>query len=97
MGLFSCTVVFDLNDWNGGKAVIRLRNVVLKLLFLRVVGILFQQLFPGFDCAFGIALALPPNYAQVEQRSRMIGLTLQRFLEFGDGSIGISRVPERSA
>ena len=28
MGLFSCTVVFDLNDWNGGKAVIRLRNVV---------------------------------------------------------------------
>jgi hypothetical protein len=69
----------------------------LELLLLRVVRILLQQLFPSFDSAFGIALALPPNYAKVEQRSRMIGLILQCFLILGDGSVGVSGVPERCA
>ena len=70
-------------------------DVFLELLFLRVIRVLLQQLFPGFDRAFRIALALPANDAQVEQRSRMIGLILQRLLKLGDGSVGVSRVPER--
>ena len=77
--------------------LLRLLDVFQKLLFLRVVGILFQQLFPGLDCAFGIALALPANDAEIEECSRMIGLILQRSLKFGDGSIGVTGVPERSA
>ena len=72
-------------------------DVFLELLFLRVVRILLQQLLPGFDRAFGIALALPPDDAQVEQRSRMIGSILQRLLKFGDGSIRVPRIPERCA
>jgi len=72
-------------------------DVFLKLLLLRVVRILLQQLLPGLHRAFGIALALPPDDAQVEQRSRMVGLILQRLLKFGDGAVGVSGVPERLA
>ena len=72
-------------------------DIFLDFLFLRIIRIPPQQFLPGLYRSLGIKLALPPNHTQVEQSSRMIRPILQSRLKLGDGSIGISRVPQRGS
>src|SRR5579863_64927 len=75
------------------SVLLGLRDVLLDLLPLRLVGIVFQEKLPGFGGTFGILLALPAHPAEIEQRLRMPRLVLQRSLQFGDRLVCISAIP----
>lgn len=65
---------------------------MLKQFFLREVGMVAEQFFPGGHRAIDILLAFPLDNANVHQRARVFGIVSERLVELRESAINISRV-----